>query len=190
MKKTLKLLIAVIGVTLCTGYNSVASETPTDKPVIRVTGKGASMATYFANATSRGNSVACKTTAHVGGFSFAGKWDLTDYNKVSFVIQNLDQEHMLSMVIHIQDVAKPLEQTKNKGTMRKTFVLDAGETREFVFDLPAPLPHPEVQKKFKGMYNNPYVLGYGMFVCDVDWSNVTRVKFFAKQGMSIRRSAL
>ncbi len=182
MKKKSMLLTAFMSVILMTGYTCAASGVSDDQDVIRLTGKGLKMATYQSSATPRGNSVACKTSMYTGGFSLAGEWDLTDYNKISFVVENLDEESILNMTIHIQDVARPLEATKDRGTMRRRFALDPGETREFVFDLPAPLPYPQIQRKIKGMHHSPYIYGYGMRVCDVDWSCVTRVKFFSTHG--------
>ena len=180
MKKTLKLLTAVVGVILCAGYAMAASDASSGD--VRITGMGNTIATYNSVATPRGNSVACKTNNYFGGFSFAGEWDLTNYNKVSFVIQNLDQESLLNMIMHIQDVAKPIEKTNSNGTMIRRFTLDPGETREFVFDLPAPLPYPQVHRKIKGMAFTPFELALGMHVCNVDWSGITRVKLFANQG--------
>lgn len=178
MKTLLKTIASVILLWCLTGVPSIAE----NGPEIRITGQGLKVAAFNATATERGNSVFCTTNNYLGGFSLAGNWDLCDYNRISFVVQNLDEESMIQLILHIQDVAKPLEKSSSKGTMSRVFVVDPGATKEFVFDLPAELPHPEIQTKFKRMKRGPYFLGYGMAACEVDWSGITRVKFFTEHG--------
>ena len=181
LHRTLGRLLFVMGACLSCSAPDM-SEPLSVLPDIKVTGQGLTMATYNASIIQEEDAVLCETSSYTGGFSFAGEWDLTDYNRIAYQVANLDAESMLEMVLHVQDVARPLESTSAKGTMIRTFTLEPGEEREFVFELPLPVPQPEVHGSISGMSGSPYTLGFGMGACEVDWTSVTRVKFFAKQG--------
>jgi len=181
LHRTLGRLLFVMGACLSCSAPDM-SEPLSVLPDIKVTGQGLTMATYNASIIQEEDAVLCETSSYTGGFSFAGEWNLSEYNRVGFTIINKDDESMLEMALHIQDIAKPIEKSGPKGTMIKTFTVEPGEMREFVFDLPQPLPESQLLNQFKLMFNSPYALGYGMVECEVDWTAVTRVKFFAKKG--------
>ena len=68
------------------------------------------------------------------------------------------------------------------GVLVHRYFLDPGSARTITLELPCPAPHPEVQKDFRLMRNDPYGRLTGLYGAGIDYSNVRKLTFLDFSG--------
>lgn len=134
--------------------------------------------------------VAVEATEGTAGIVYQGSWDLSRYKTIRCTVTNEDPVLPLHFFVEVLNASCSYETYSNNPEVGKAEYSEEvlpGETRTIVFNLPAPMPHPEVNQIFYDHYlqgnkrNTPYSYAYGLYSYDVDLKNVDRIGFGSRK---------
>lgn len=121
-----------------------------------------------------------------GGIMIDGPWDLSDYRSIRFTLTNGDPDNSAPMYYILTSGSTNQYFSwaggDITGKLEGHASMAPGETKTIEVFLPAPLPHPEVQKTFRDNWvigrsrNTPYSYALGLFSYDIDQKAVTSIK--------------
>lgn len=130
------------------------------------------------------NSICVTSAGATAGIIFHGCRDLSAYKAIRCSVTNEDSVNVLHFFAEVLNPSCKRVTHSNdplEGKAEYCEEVHPGQTKTIVFNLPAPMPHPEVNRIFYDNYigarkrNTPYSYGYGLFCYDVDLKNIDRI---------------
>ena len=140
-----------------------------------------------------GNVCSVESRSNQAGIVMLGQWDLSSCSAVKCTVRNDDPTNVLHFFIGVRNPGCKSYGYSNYPEVGKAEYheeVHPGETRTIVFNLPAPMPHPEVNQIFYDNYfpkrkrNTPYSLGYGLFSYDVNLKDIVSITFGSRKIVS------
>ena len=130
------------------------------------------------------HSIGVEAKDHTAGILYQGSWDLSGYKAIRCTVTNEDPVNVLHFFAEVLNPSCNLPNYSNypeEGKAEYSEEVHPGDTKVIVFNLPAPMPHPEVNRIFYENYfparkrNTPYSYAYGLYCYDVDLKNIDRI---------------
>ena len=139
---------------------------------------------YKARIEMKHDRVDITTAGNASGIRFTGNWDLSNYRKIRFTVENKDTVYFLQFTFSMQNrEVKNFGKAPKQGAIIDKHDIAPGQSRTFEVYLPV-LPHPEVDDAFRLMGCTPYSVGYGLYSYRVDLSRIVAIQFSGRKMQS------
>jgi hypothetical protein len=120
--------------------------------------------------------VLVSTGANTMGVSIKQKFDFGECNRFRVTVRNEDSLSYFVYIFLYEEERPGHSRAAVKGRISKMYTVKAGQTSTLEMPIPAELPHPDVDEKFKLMRNTPYSRLTGLYSYNADVSNIKEIR--------------
>lgn len=120
--------------------------------------------------------VLVSTGASTMGVSIKHKFDFSECNRFRVTVSNTDSLSYFMYLFLYEDELPGHSRATVKERLLKMFTVKAGQTCTFEMPIPAELPHPDVDEKFKMMRNFPYSRLTGLYSYNADVGDIKEIR--------------
>lgn len=110
------------------------------------------------------------------GVSIKHPFDFSGCNRFRITVRNDDDLSYFMYLFLVEENHPGHSRATVKGRIQDMYTIKAGQTRTFEMPIPAAIPHPDVDEKFRQMRNTPYARLTGLYSYNADVSDIKEIR--------------